>query len=71
MALFRLMYKHSHLPTCSSIFVIGKVAGYPVVNVTQSHLLLRGAVDGKGNEGCIGIRWLGVVVPVDLGLHGV
>ena len=65
------MHRHSHLPTCSSIFVIWEVSGYPVIYVTESHPLLRGTVDGKRNEGCIGIRWLSVVTTVSLGLQGV
>lgn len=60
-----------YLPASTSIFVVRKIRGYPVVNVTECHSLLGGAVNGECNERCVREGRLGVVVAVSLCLHGV
>jgi hypothetical protein len=54
--------KQSHLPTDASVLVIGEVVADPAVNLTESHLLSWGGVDGVGDEGGIAVPWLAILV---------
>lgn len=52
----------SHLPTDASILVIGEVITDPAVDLTESHLLGWGGVDGIGDEGGIAVSWFAILV---------
>ena len=53
------------------ILVVSEITGYPLVDLTQRHPSLRGAIDCKDNQGSIGIRWLFVDIFVVVGVDGV
>lgn len=56
----------SHLPATARLPVVGKVITDPLVDLTQCHLLLWRAVDGKRDEAGVAVGWLAVLVLLHL-----
>lgn len=56
----------SHLPAAARLPVVGKVITDPLVDLTQCHLLLWRAVDGKRDEAGVAVGWLAILVLLHL-----
>jgi len=56
----------SHLPATARLPVVGKVITDPLVDLTQCHLLLWRAVDGKRDEAGVAVWRLAILMLLHL-----